>query len=307
MECRFPRAFFLAAVIAASVVLGAAPVPAGGLDGHVVITAPGLEVYFPPALHGPAEGLSASYPEIKAAAEEVLGWDMDRLVSIVLVGKSSFFEMSAGTSHIVAYAVPGRNLIVVDYQKLQSHPFTLRSVVMHELLHLLLHRHIPADSLPRWLEEGVCQWASDGLGEIVAGGEGALDRAVIRGRLPPLGSLEHSFPRGPTAMSLAYEQSKGFVTYLVRNYGRESLIEILHSMKAERDFAAAAQEVLGKSAFQLEQDWRDSLSGPAAWLGFLARHIYGWLFALAALLAIAGFVRAILKKRKALREYEEEG
>lgn len=273
---------------------------------NLVLSAPGVAVYFPAPLHRVAGEILDSYPWIRAEAENVFGWDMNDPVTIVLMGRSSAFEMSAGSSSIVAYAVPGRNLMVIDYRKLQNHPFTLRSAVMHELLHLILHRHIRPGLLPRWFEEGVCQWASDGLGEIISGGGSLLDRAVSGGDLIPFRSLERAFPADPAGMRLAYEQSKSFVTYLVGRHGRESLVEILESMKSGFDFHQAVEAALGISAGRLEGDWRASLSRPVAWARVVSRNLYGLVFGLGAVLALVGFIRVTIKKRRALREYDDD-
>jgi hypothetical protein len=275
-------------------------------ERHMVLKGDGADVYFPEVLSTAAEEVLDFYPETRAAAESVFGWHMDQDVSIVLVGEHSTFEVSAGTPQIVAYAVPQKNLIVVDYRRLQSHPFTLRSVVMHELFHLLLHRYIPGEVLPLWFEEGVCQWASDGIGEIISGSGGVLDSAVIRGDLLPLRLIESSFPRDPAEMSLAYQQSKSIVIYLVETYGRNALVDILTAMKNGKDFDGALRDSLGISAGRFEEEWLGSLKGSAAWMRFIGDYFYGLLFAFAAVLSVAGFIRVIVRKRRAYREYENE-
>ena len=307
MGWRFPQVRLASVVTAAVFFFGAGGFsPTGAQHRRVVHTGPGVSVHAPEALAEAAGEVVRSFPEIIASAVGVLGWDMEGDVSIVLPDSSALFEQSAGTSHIVAYAVPGRDLIVIDYWKLQAHPFTLRSVVMHELFHLLLHRHIPSGLLPGWFEEGVCQWASDGLGEILSGGGRMLDRAVIAGELIPLRALEQSFPRDPARLRLAYEQSKSVVTYIAANHGREALIEILSLMKVGGDLDTAMEAVLGKSVRKLEEDWRASLEGPAAWMRMLSHHLHGLLFAFAGIVALVGFIRVIVRKRKALKEYDDE-
>ena len=73
----------------------------------------------------------------------------------------------AGDPLVVAFAVPQRNLIVIDYSKMITHPLSLETTLKHELCHILLHEHIKTEILPRWLDEGLCQWASGGIGEII--------------------------------------------------------------------------------------------------------------------------------------------
>jgi hypothetical protein len=284
------------------------PVPSHAQEdeGYRALRGDGVAVYFPEDLYTAAGEILDFYPETRIAAENVFGWIMDRNVSIVLVGETSTFEMSAGSAEIVAYAVPGRRLVVIDYRKLQSHPFTLRSVVMHELFHLLLHRYIPEGVLPVWFEEGVCQWASDGMGEIISGADGGFDSAVIRGDLLPLRFLARSFPRDPAGMRLAYQQSKNIIIYLVETYGRNTLADILAAMKNGKDFDSALEGSLGISVGRFEEEWLASLQGGDAWMRFISDSLYGFLFAFAGGLCVAGFIRVIIRKRRAYKEYEHE-
>lgn len=284
--------------------------PAAGKNavsgGHFTLSAPGVVVYYPEGLHRAAVEVADFYPDIRAAAEGVFGWGLGETVSIALVGRSSLFEMYSGSPGIAAYAVPRRNLIVVDHQKLQSHPLSLRSVVTHELVHLILHEHIPDGLLPRWFEEGICQWVGDGLREASAGGRRAIDLAAARGDLIPFRLIERSFPRDPEMMALAYQQSKSLVTYLVANYGRESLIGILELMKSGRDYDSAVENVLGIPARDLEEEWRGHLSGAVAWIRVVAQNLHGLVFSFAAVVAAIGFVRVVVKRRRALRDYGDE-
>lgn len=107
-------------------------------------------------------------------------------------------------------------------------------------------------------------------------------------------------------MRLAYEQSKSFVTYLVGRHGRESLVEILEAMKAGSDFHRAVEAALGISAGRLEENWRASLSRPVAWARVISGNLYGLVFGFGAVLALIGFIRVTVKKRRALKEYGDD-
>jgi hypothetical protein len=307
MKFRSRRFLFLYILTVALVFRGMIPPVSSDEHGEYgVLTGSGVAVYFPEALHTAALEVLDLYPATRRAAERVFGWPMDRDVSIVLVGEHSTFEMSAGTSEIVAYAVPGKSLIVIDYRRLQAHPFTLPSVVMHELFHLLLHRHIPHGALPLWFEEGVCQWASDGIGEILYDGDVSFDSAVIRGELLPLRFIRSSFPGDPAKMRLAYQQSKRIMIYLVDAHGRDALAGILAGMKNGKDFDAALKDSLGISAGRFEEDWLASVQGGSAWIRVVGDYFYSLLFAFAGGLAVVGFIRVVIKRRRAYRDYENE-
>jgi len=75
--------------------------------------------------------------------------------------------------------------IVIDSSRMNVNPFTLSVTAKHELAHLLLHHKINRTHLPRWLDEGFAQWASDGISEIITGNRTFLANAVIeKFRLP---------------------------------------------------------------------------------------------------------------------------
>ena len=80
--------------------------------------------------------------------------------------------------------MPERNLIVIDYSKMNRIPFDLEDTFKHELSHILLHQEIDASSLPKWLDEGVAQWASGGIADILRTGEkDLLQQAVLSHRM----------------------------------------------------------------------------------------------------------------------------
>ena len=114
-----------------------------------------------------AEKTAGFYPDLKAELEETIGWKIDFKPGIVLVKDNNTFQKMSGSSLIVAYALPDQGIIVIDYSRMKTDPFTLEATIKHELCHLLLHENIGSEKLPRWLDEGVAQWASGGLADIV--------------------------------------------------------------------------------------------------------------------------------------------
>ena len=130
------------------------------------------------------------YPKLKVDLEKLFGWDVPLSPSILLVTRDRFKSM-AESPLTVAFAVPNRNLIVIDYTRMKAHPFSLEMTLKHELCHLLLHQHIRRPTLPRWLDEGVAQWASDGIVDIIMNQKRSrLNRAALKGSFIPLYSLE---------------------------------------------------------------------------------------------------------------------
>ena len=112
-----------------------------------------------------AEDIAHVYPSVKQELESTLKWDIDFKPDIVIARDTETFRKIVGSKIIVAFAVPERNLIVLDSSRVYTKPFSLEATLKHELCHLLLHRNIREDNLPQWLDEGVCQWASGGIAE----------------------------------------------------------------------------------------------------------------------------------------------
>ena len=247
------------------------------------------------------------YPKLKQELENFFGWNLDVRPQVVLVDDNQSFQQMTRNELFVAFAVPRKNLIVIDYTRMNTRPFNLRITLKHELCHLVLHRHISKNHLPKWFDEGVCQWASDGIGEIfVKQGWSGLDSAVMAGRIIPLKKLTDYFPRDGASLILAYEQSKSLISYVDRQYGYHAIMEILNLLKNGEGVDAAILGSLGLSHQQLEKEWRDHLENTPRWLVFLASHIYAIIFFLAALLTFFGFVRHLRRRKKIYDEWEEE-
>jgi hypothetical protein len=265
-----------------------------------------LIVAYEPSLEGAAAEMLRLYPDLKQELKKKTGWGLDIRPQVVLVKDTRIFQKVSGNKLFVAFAVPEKNLIVIDYSRMNLHPFSLRVTFKHELCHLLLHRHISKHRLPRWLEEGICQWASDGIGELFIDKSGSgLDAAIMAGRVLDLRRLANNFPRDKPSLILAYEQSKSVVNYIDRQYGNGAILDLLGHLKNGESMEAAATKSLGISSDELEKDWLSHLESTPRWLVYLADNLYGILFFVAALLTILGFIRRIMR-RKAWEGEEEE-
>jgi len=257
-----------------------------------------LKVVFEPDLQSAARRVVRIYPGVKNELESLFGWQLDVRPRVVLVKSGRDFQQMSGHPLYVAFAVPKENLVVIDYSKMAIGPFTLATTLKHELCHLLLHRYIDRQGLPRWLDEGVCQWASDGLADIMMSqGQSLLRSAVLSDRLIPWTRLCLGFPSRNRDLMLAYEQSRSLVDYVSRQYGKNAVVDILDLLKNGDGLNKAVQARLSLSPDELEKQWRRSLEAGSPWLVFVADNIYGIVFFLAAVVTIAGFVRLMLRKR----------
>jgi hypothetical protein len=181
---------------------------------------------------------------------------------------------------------------------MNTRPFSLRITFKHELCHLLLHRHINRDNLAKWLDEGVCQWVSDGIGEILLDRNwSGLDAAITAGHTLPLTGLTETFPGDKASLMLAYEQSKSVVAYIDRQYGQDAILNLLGHLKNGAGIETATRQSLSLSVDELEKEWLDYLERTPRWLIYLANNLYGILFFIAAMLTVVGFIRVLIRRR----------
>jgi len=257
-----------------------------------------VAIFFAPSLETAAEEVAELYPGVKSQLEKALGWDLNLTPSVLLFKNTEKFHEIAESPLTVAFAVPAKNLIAIDLTRINIRPFTLENTLKHELCHLLLHHHIKEPVLPRWLDEGVCQWLSDGIGDIIMDQKHSfLNKAALSRRFIPLKALESSFPLRDRPLTLAYEESKSFVTYMTSQFGRQGILNILELMKEGYDTDTAVLRALNTTTRDLEIKWHDSLKSRITWFMHVSTHLYDILFALMGLLSLLAFIRLLIKKR----------
>lgn len=264
-----------------------------------------VTVIYEKELSKAADEVINAYPRARDELVKTLGQDVDFRPEVVLVkNRDKFIDMS-GSHMTIAFASPAQNLIVVDATRVYAKPFTLETTLKHELCHLILHSRIVDENIPRWFDEGVCQWASGGIAELMADeSDKVLARAVVSGRLLGLSQLER-FPGDGQSLILAYEESRSLVEFVVSEYGRESLLRIFDRMKKGDSMDESISISLSISPAELEKSWQAHLKRKHTLFLYLSDNLYIILFTLAALMTFYGFIR-IIEKRRLYTDKEEE-
>jgi len=263
-------------------------------------------VLFHPDLRAAAFEMAEVYPYLSANLEHTFGWNFNLKPSILLIKDGEAFRQMAESPLTVAFAVPARNLIVIDHSRMHLNPFTLEVILKHELCHLLLHHHVREVALPRWLDEGVCQWASDGIADIILSQKrSSLNRATLQRSLIPLNALENDFPRDDASLVLAYEQSKSVVTYIVHKFGKEGVLSVLNGMRQGEPLDTAILNELSISLAELEEKWRHTLRQRVTWFTYVIYNIYEILFVLGALITVFAFIKVFIRKKAYMKDESE--
>ena len=263
-------------------------------------------IYHPRGLEHDAVIVEGIIEDVAFEVKEALGFSLDYRPGIVLITDKSAFESATGNSYISAYALSDKGLIVMDYQRVLTKPFTLKGTLKHEYIHLVLGRNLKTQ-IPRWLNEGVAQIVSDGPAEMVLSrNTSILIGASLSNRMIPLGDLGDSFPRPKRGMILAYEESLSFLRFIKAEFGNNAIKDILNRMATGEDVHSALSYVTGEGLNELEARWMGDLKRKASWISYFSNHFYELLFILAALLTIFGFLRVIIRIKTYRDEDEDE-
>lgn len=267
-----------------------------------------VAVHYDEPLRNAAMEVVRLYPRVKKDLEEIIGWKIEFKPAIVLIKEDAHFRALIPNPHIIAVAVPAQHLIAIDYSKMNITPFTLEITLKHEMCHIFLGSNISDDRLPRWLNEGFCQWVTGGVAELMIDNKHpTLSKASLSRRLIPLSSLSANFPGDKDQLILAYEESKSIVDYMVTEYGRARVVSILGHLRDGDTMNTATSKVLSVTPEELERLWVLNLQGQVTWIGYLAANAYTLLLFAAALLTICGFVRVIIRRHhRASRADEDE-
>ncbi len=263
-----------------------------------ILQTPHVRIVHPPALKHRAEQIAAMSPAIVADLKRKLGLTFTIRPTVVPAPNREAYYRLGGRPWFTAFALPRKQLVVLDTSRLDQPAGDLYATLKHEFAHLALHQAIDRRRLPRWLDEGTAQWASDGISEYLpAVQRSLLPQAAAAGRLFDLDELAELFPEDPRGLQLAYEQSRSFVNYLVRRFGDEALRRLLQSLASGASPWEAFEEVLGMRLVDAEAEWRHGLRSPGSWLAGLAGHVYGFLFFAAALATVGAYWRYRQRKR----------
>ena len=257
-----------------------------------------LTVVYDGGLEQSARSAQRMYADSKQELQTLFQWPVSFRPTLVLINDHHQFRQMARHPLVVAYALPSENVMVIDHTRMTTEPFNLQATIKHELCHLVLHHHIKGERLPRWLDEGVCQWASDGLADIILDTRRELlPAAILSGRYLDLANLKHRFPHEKNGLILAYEQSKSIVDYMSRTFGQQGVLDLLELLRQGNELELAVERRFAMTFDQLEARWREHLKKNINWFTYLTIHLYEILFVSAALLTILAYIRRALRKK----------
>lgn len=134
-------------------------------------------------------------------------------------------------------------------------------VIAHELSHIVvgLATRNPLGGIPRWLDEGLAMYAE---GELPRVNRNALVRAIRENRLISVRSLS-AYTGDPQEVDLYYAEVYSVVDFLLKEYGRDRMRELLQLFKKGTYQEDALRQVYSLTLDELDAAWRESLGVPA--------------------------------------------
>lgn len=125
--------------------------------------------------------------------------------------------------------------------------------IPHEFVHLVFNTAAknPYHGAPRWLNEGLAVYQSEGYG---ASDRGKVQAAARSGTLIPLDGLTGQFPNGDDFF-LAYSESVSAVQYMIDAHGRDALVTLIRSYAEGRTDDEAFSAALGLDMTEFGEAW----------------------------------------------------
>jgi len=134
----------------------------------------------------------------------------------------------------------------------------LDKTIAHELSHLAVGKAFesPLSSpLPRWLDEGLAMYAE---GELPPRNALALEEAIREGKLISVRSLS-GYVGEPEKVDLFYAEAYSLVEFLLKEYGKEKMLEFLSEFANGSTQEEALEKVYGLTLDELDAKWRNYL------------------------------------------------
>jgi Tol biopolymer transport system component len=204
-----------------------------------------------------AYALEAAYLQLKTDFRHEIN---DRIRVIVYDSHSDFSQTNVVPLPVNAQGIGGvtdlfKNRITIPFMADYN---DFRRVLHHELVHAIVNDMYYGGNINILLSEGrriFPLWFEEGLAEYTALGwdtntDMFMRDAVINTYLPPIPFLGGYF---------AYRGGQAVWDFIVQQYGREKIGEIMQRTKTHRNFELALRQSLGLTLDELSERWHDWL------------------------------------------------
>ena len=263
-----------------------------------------FNIYYQPedslnALHI-ARILLAEYPPISRELEVTVASPIGLFIAPSL---GSFNKLTGGAIPHWGGAVadPNKQLIILKSPRWSQQNRSLRQIIIHEVVHILVGRLAGNAHVPRWLNEGIATYFAGETG-YAEGKE--LSRAQLTKQLIPLDNIDAVLSFKTLKAHLAYQQAYLAVVYIAERYGESALPELLRALREKGEIHAAFRATFGLSLEQFETEWRAYLKQKYRWSFLREFDTFLWVFIVLLFLIVVAVI--IRRNRKTVSRWERE-
>ena len=202
----------------------------------------------------------------------------------------------------IAAAEPEQSVIFLKSPRIARPETDLKSVVLHELSHVLLYTASGGYPIDRWFDEGLAMTFSEEKRFLETL---TLARAVFAGEIIKLDEVDDVLTFRRQKAGLAYQESLSAVQFLIDRFGGEALAGIIRRIGQNADMDAALQSAVGMGFGEFEDSWYQAMRIKYRWAIFL-NFPFMISVLMVVLFLVAFFVtRSRTKKRKKVWEQED--
>ncbi|HIJ66399.1 MAG TPA: hypothetical protein HPP77_10665 [Candidatus Hydrogenedentes bacterium] len=230
-----------------------------------------------------------------------LGEDPVRVVIAATSQEFRQYTVHFNDVRVSGVAESAHGLIVMKSPRLLPPDADYVGILRHEFIHILLHRNVAVDNMPRWLNEGTAMIVSK---ERRLTNSLHVARMYVQGRLLTYAQLNQAMSGSGRAgvLSDAYAQSLSMTRFLIERLGEDGFWDLLHALDT-MTFREALETKASWTPQQFIEAWQRSL-----WAIALASALMSGftLFQVMAILAVIGYLRKRRQARKLLRRWDDE-
>lgn len=205
-------------------------------------------------------------------------------------------------SWVAGYAISRKGTIVLVQGREPGYPYrSIRSLVEHELTHVLLYRAVMGRPIPKWFNEGIAMYEAREW--VLADSYHTWVGMIFAGEIH-LSRVSQMFGEGESRTRTAYALSYSFIRFLTERSGPDVLRRIIHHIASGMNFHSAFREATGESVLVLEQRWRKRTELTYKWIPVVTSTTTLWL--VITTLSLVVFLRKRQENRRLLEQWEEE-
>ena len=236
---------------------------------------------------------------------ELFGLSRRPKITILVAPSQKIFDQITGgqiPEWGIAAAEPEQSVIFLKSPRIARPETDLKSVVLHELSHVLLYTASGGYPIDRWFDEGLAMTFSEEKRFLETL---TLARAVFTGEIIKLDEIDDVLTFRRQKAGLAYQESLSAVQFLIDRFGGEALAGIIRKIGQNADMDTALQSAVGMGFGEFEDSWYQAMRTKYRWAIFL-NFPFMISVLMVVLFLVAFFVtRSRTEKRKKVWEQED--